>query len=219
MKYCTDILYWASEGFFQDCDLCTCQIYWNTTLLTIYISWLYLIADQLRVCVVQMYSACLQSWHYVLLLTDSLEIHAAAAAGIMFCQIQQLCSLTSMNWLQSCSFYGQPLFCLGVGLSQPQEMMNNMLVVSMHISAPTYSHFETSSRKLHKSFLIYSIKPARLIWCFLYISLLLQTISLRFSQLRIVWDFLFSISGAQMVFFCWPEIFYCKLGFKKWRNK
>lgn len=55
----------------------------------------------------------------------------AAAAGIMFCQMQQLCSLTSMSWLQSCSFYGQPPLSLSVILSQPQEMMNNILVVSI----------------------------------------------------------------------------------------
>lgn len=54
-----------------------------------------------------------------------------AAAGIMFCQMQQLCSLTSVSWSQSCSFYGQPPLSLIVILSQPQEMMNNMLVVSI----------------------------------------------------------------------------------------
>lgn len=63
----------------------------------------------------------------------------ATSAGVMFCQMQQLCSLTSMTCNNPCSFYGQrappppppPPPPLAVIISQPQEMMNNMLVVSV----------------------------------------------------------------------------------------
>lgn len=83
----------------------------------------------------------------------------AAAAGIMFCQMQQLCSFTTV----CCSFHGQPPPSLTVRTNQLQEMMNNMLVVSIlpfllqSFKNASLSHFEPLE-KLHTPFLIFTPK-------------------------------------------------------------
>lgn len=143
----------------------------------------------------------------------------------MFCQMQQLCSLTSMSWLQSCSFYGQPPLSLIVILSQPQEMMNNMLVVSIQefllqslkSVALTLKHLVGTAAHAFSHFLCEKCQ-AYLMFSLHFLSCFRQSTwgLLNFLLFEIS---CFSILGAPMVFFCLQVIFYCKMDSQKTKNK
>lgn len=131
--------------------------------------------------------------------------NAAAAAGVMFCQMQQLCSFTSMSWLQSLQLLwsASPLPSLLKSVNLRKWWTIFLLCLFCHFcpSLVRVLHCLTLKHS-HTPFLICSAKTVELIRCFLYISLLLQTIDLKLTQLLIVWDILFSISGAHS--FLWP---------------
>lgn len=149
---------------------------------------------------------------------------AAAAAGIMFCQMQQLCSLTSMSWLQSLQLLWSPPtpppaptlalpHCNNQSVSGNDEQYT--CCVCFIISAPVFKKCCTvplgniqlnataraSSHFLHNA--------VGLILMFSLHFLAASDNQLEVTQLLIVWDFLFSISGAHVLFLRLKGIFDC----------
>lgn len=126
---------------------------------------------------------------------DAAEAPNAVAAAIVFCQMQQLCSVTSVLSWSAASF----AHCYYQSASGNDEQY--ACCVYSAISAPFFYLLQCLALKLHTPSLIYSALTVGLIRCFLYISLWLQAVDLKLPQLFIVSDFLFSISRVRVPFF------------------
>lgn len=133
------------------------------------------------------------------------QIPNTSAAKITFCQMQQLCSFTSMSSAQSL----QLLWPVSLFPSQSFSLRKWWTICLLclfrsQLFKSALTLLLPFGKKLNTPFLILSTKTVGLVWCFFFLAT-----SDNLTQLLIVWNFLFSISGAHTGCFRLQGTFYC----------